>query len=125
MLRKAIQALHPGQYGRGTNVAWTTQVNIYHIVYFIRILQYLFDLKCFAQVPVAKLKCKTSLNVAKLAKSASVSPSMFVDWENMEFSKVTGRDFSSGPRKEHLKLGVKWVPLKVFYHSFKGFWFFK
>ena len=45
MLRKAVQALHPGQYGRGTNVAWTTQVNIYHIVYFIRIFQYLFDLK--------------------------------------------------------------------------------
>ena len=42
---------------------------------------------------------------------------MFVDWQHMTFTKMNGRSFSLGPSKEQLKLGVKWVPLKVIFFS--------
>ena len=66
---------------------------------------------------MAKFQASSSRAVAKLAKVEAVSPSLFVDWSHMLFNKTTGRDFSSGPHKDHLKLGVKWTQLKVSFNS--------
>ena len=51
--------------------------------------------------------------MGKLANDPLVSPSKFVEWQHLFFSKLSGRDFSVGPKKEHVKFGVKWVPFKV------------
>ena len=64
-------------------------------------------------MPLSKFQCKTSIDVGKLANDPLVSPSKFVEWQHLFFSKLSGRDFSVGPKKEHVKFGVKWVPFKV------------
>ena len=116
MVRKAINVVigPHGHYGHGSNPAWRKKV-ISLLILFVNI-----NLNQI-QVAVCKLQSKASRGLAALVGKETVSPADFVEWENMKLTRKHGTDFSSGPLKEHLKNGAKWLPLKVFDINYRAY----